>query len=212
MKVVAINGSPKSKGNTYHSFSILKEELEKQGIEMEIIHVGNKAIRGCIGCNRCAEVKTEECPTFPTDLVNETVQKMKQADGILIGSPVYYSGVAGTMKCFLDRAFYVGGVNGSLFKHKVGAAISSVRRTGGSATLDCLNHYFTISEMPLASSTYWSAIHGHTPGQIEEDAEGVQTLVNLAKNMAWLLKMREATKDTIPTPESEKVVRTNFIR
>ncbi|MGL4851294.1 MAG: flavodoxin family protein [Phocaeicola sp.] len=212
MKIIAINGSPKSKGNTFQSLSIMKEEFEKQGIEMEIIHVGNKPVRGCIGCNRCAEVQTEACPTFPTDLVNETVQKMKQADGIIIGSPVYYSGVAGTMKCFLDRAFYVAGVNGGLFKHKIGAAIASLRRSGGTATLDCLNHYFTISEMPLTSSTYWNAIHGHTPGQIEEDAEGVQTLVNLAKNMAWLLKMREATQETIPVPSSAKIIRTNFIR
>lgn len=212
MKVIAINGSPKSKGNTYHSLAIMGEEFAKQGIEMEILHVGHKAIHGCIGCNRCAELKNEQCPSFPNDIVNETVQKMKAADGIIIGSPVYYSGVAGTMKCFLDRAFYVGGVNGGLFKHKIGAAISVQRRTGGSSTLDCLNHYFTISEMPVASSTYWNAIHGHTPGEVEQDDEGVQTLVNLAKNMMWLVQMREATKEIISTPDSAKIARTNFIK
>lgn len=212
MKVIAINGSPKAKGNTYHSLAIMREELAKQGIEMELIHVGHKAIHGCIGCGKCAEVRNEQCPSFPGDLVNEAVQKMKHADGIILGSPVYYSGVAGTMKCFLDRAFYVAGVNGGLFRHKIGAAISALRRSGGSSTLDCLNHYFTITEMPVASSTYWNAIHGMTPGQVEQDEEGVQTLVNLAKNMAWLLKMREATKESIAAPDSSKILRTNFIR
>lgn len=212
MKIIAINGSPKSKGNTYHSLAIMGEELAKHGIEFEILHVGHKAIHGCIGCGRCAKLKNERCPSFPDDIVGEAVQKMKTADGIILGSPVYYSGVAGTMKCFIDRAFYVCGVNGGLLKHKIGAAISVQRRTGGSSTLDCLNHYFTISEMPIASSTYWNAIHGLAPGEVEQDEEGVQTLVNLAKNMAWLIKMREATRDSIATPDGTKVSRTNFIR
>ena len=212
MKVIAINGSPKAKGNTYHSLQIMGEEFAKQGIEMEIVHVGHKDIHGCIGCGKCGELKNEQCPSFPDDIVNEAVQKMKAADGIILASPVYYSGVAGTMKCFIDRAFYVGGVNGGLFKHKVGAALSVMRRTGGSSTLDCLNHYFTISEIPVASSTYWNAVHGMAPGEVEQDAEGVQTLVNLAKNMAWLVKMREATKDAVPSPDSVKAARTNFIR
>lgn len=212
MKIIAINGSPKSKGNTYHSLAIMGTELARHGIEMEIIHVGHKAIHGCIGCNRCAELKNEQCPSFPDYIVNEAVQKMKAGDGIILGSPVYYSGVAGTMKCFIDRAFYVCGVNGGLLNHKIGAAISVQRRTGGSSTIDCLNHYFTISEMPVASSTYWNSVHGLTSGEIEQDEEGVQTLINLAKNMAWLVKMREATKESIATPNSKKVARTNFIR
>lgn len=123
-----------------------------------------------------------------------------------------YCGAAGTMKCFIDRAFYVAGVNGGLFRHKVGAAISVQRRTGGSSTLDCLNHYFTISEMPVASSTYWSAIHGMAPGEVAQDEEGVQTLVNLAKNMAWLIKMKVETEETVSTPQTTKVARTNFVR
>lgn len=212
MKIIAINGSPKSKGNTYHSLAIMGEELAKYGIETEIIHVGHKSIHGCIGCNKCAELKNEQCPSFPNDIVNEVVQKMRSADGIILGSPVYYSGVAGTMKCFLDRAFYVCGVNDGLLKHKIGAAISVQRRTGGSSTIDCLNHYFTISEMPIASSTYWNAMHGLAPGEVEKDEEGIQTLVNLAKNMAWLMKMKEATKESIATPNSANVARTNFIR
>lgn len=212
MKITAINGSPKAQGNTYHSLAIMREEFVRQGIEMEIIHVGHKAIHGCIGCGRCAELKNEQCTSFSDDIVNEAVQKMKSADGIILASPVYYSGVAGTMKCFIDRAFYVGGVNGGLFKHKIGAAISVQRRTGGSSTLDCLNHYFTISEMPIATSTYWNAIHGLAPGEVEQDEEGVQTLRNLARNMAWLIKMRAETQCSIKTPDSLKVARTNFVR
>ncbi len=212
MKVIAINGSPKAKGNTYHSLAIMGEEFTRQGIEMEIVHVGHKAIHGCIGCGRCAELRTEQCVSFPDDIVNELVQRMKDADGIILASPVYYSGVAGTMKCCIDRAFYVAGVNGGLFRHKIGAAISVQRRTGGSSTLDCLNHYFSISEMPVASSSYWNAIHGQKPGEVEQDEEGVQTLLNLAKNMAWLLKMRHETETTIPKPDSKRGTRTNFIR
>lgn len=212
MKIIAINGSPKSKGNTYQSLAIMGEQFAKHGIEFEILHVGHKAIHGCIGCNRCAEMQIEKCPSFADDIVNESVQKLKHADGIILASPVYYSGVAGTMKCFLDRVFYVAGVNGGLLRHKIGAAVSVQRRTGGSSTLDCLNHYFTISEMPIASSTYWNAIHGAAPGEIMQDQEGVQTLVNLAKNMEWLLKMREATTKTIPTPDTTREARTNFVR
>ena len=212
MKVIAINGSPRAKGNTYQSLAIMGEEFAKQGVEFEILHVGHKAIHGCIGCGKCAEAKNEKCPTFPNDIVNEAVPKMKEADGIILASPVYYSGVAGTMKCFIDRAFYVGGVNGGLFKHKIGTSVSAQRRTGGSATLDCLNHYFTISEMPIASSTYWNAMHGMNPGEVSQDEEGVQTLVNLAKNMVWLMKMRETTREIVPTPDSVKAVRTNFVR
>lgn len=212
MKVIAINGSPRAKGNTYHSLMVLGDELQAQGIDFEILHIGHKAIHGCIGCAKCVEKRNETCPSFPDDVVNESVQKMKEADGIVLGSPVYYAGIAGTMKCFIDRAFYVAGSNSALFRHKIGAAITVQRRTGGSSSLDCLNHYFTISEMPLASSTYWTAIHGGAPGEVLQDEEGVQTLRNLAKNMAWLLKMREQTKESLSTPDTQKIARTSFIR
>lgn len=212
MKVIAINGSPRAKGNTYHSLKVLGDELMAQGIDFEILHIGHKAIHGCIGCGKCAEKRNQTCPSFPDDAVSESVQKMKQADGIVLASPVYYAGVAGTMKCFIDRAFYVAGSNSGLFRHKVGAAITVQRRTGGSSSLDCLNHYFTISEMPLAGSTYWNAIHGGAPGEVLQDEEGVQTLRNLARNMAWMIKMRQQTKDSLPVPDTQKVVRTNFIR
>mgnify|MGYP001407168333 FL=1 len=136
----------------------------------------------------------------------------KAADGLLIGSPVYYSGIAGTLKSFLDRLFYVSGSNGNLFRHKVGAAVIAVRRTGGSSTLDALNHYFTVTEMLIPGSSYWNIIHGRTSGEVEQDSEGKQALRVLAKNMAWLLKMKEATKDIITPPLQEKKEMMSFIR
>ena len=146
------------------------------------------------------------------DGVNEAIQKMKNADGIILASPVYYAGIAGTLKCFLDRAFYVAGSNGGLFRNKVGASVVAVRRTGGSFTFDNLNHYLLYSEMMIATSNYWNIIHGLTPGEVHEDAEGVQIMEVLGNNMAWQLKMREATKDIVPAPKQVKKVMTNFIR
>ena len=133
MKVVAINGSPNKEGNTYHALRMVGSKLEEKGIDFEIIHIGNKAIRGCLACGKCRENRNEKCVTT-TDSLNEWIQTMKMADGIIIGAPVHYAGIPGTMKSFLDRAFYVAGVNGGLFRHKVAAAVVAVRRTGGSAT------------------------------------------------------------------------------
>jgi multimeric flavodoxin WrbA len=211
MKVVAINGSPKKEGNTYHALMGVGRQLQANGIEFEIIHVGNKAVRGCIACGKCAKTKDEKC-SITTDPLNDWIQKMKVADGIIIGSPVHYAGISGTMKCFLDRAFYVAGSNGSLFRHKVGAAVVAVRRTGGSVTFDSLNHYLNYSEMIIATSNYWNITHGAAPGEALQDAEGVQIMDVLGKNMAWILKMREQTKDSIPEPERVSKVFTNFIR
>ena len=211
MKVVAINGSPKKEGNTYHALRMVGTQLEENGIEFEIIHIGNKAVRGCLACGNCAINKDEKCTTTG-DKLNDWIQIMKNADGIILGSPVYYAGIAGTMKCFLDRAFYVSGSNGGLFRHKVGAAVAAVRRTGGSVTFDSLNHYLTYSEMILATSNYWNVIHGRTPGEAEQDAEGTQIMSVLGNNMAWLLKMRDQTKDTLPSPAPVKKVATSFIR
>ena len=146
------------------------------------------------------------------DGVNDAIQKMKEADGIIIASPVFYAGIAGTMKCFLDRAFYVAGSNGGLFRNKVGASVVAVRRTGGSMTFDSLNHYILYSEMLIATSNYWNVIHGRTPGEVLQDEEGVQIMQVLAKNMAWQLKMREATKDSIPASAPTPKVMTNFVR
>jgi len=211
MKVVAINGSPKKEGNTYQALRIVGSKLEENGIEFEIIHVGNKLVRGCLACGKCSEMLNEKC-SITSDPLNEWVQSMKNADGIILGSPVHYAGIAGTMKSFLDRAFYVSSTNGGLFRNKVAAAIVAVRRTGGSVTFDNLNHYLTYSEMILATSNYWNIIHGRTPGEIEKDDEGVQIMEVLGNNMAWLLKMRDQTKETLPPPAPVKKVMTHFIR
>jgi len=147
-----------------------------------------------------------------SDPLNEWIPRIKEADGIIISSPVYFSGVAGTMKSFLDRLFYVSLSNGNFFRHKVGAAVVAVRRTGGSSTLDTLNHYLSYSEMMLANSSYWNIIHGTVPGDANQDLEGVQIMETLGENMAWQLKMREATKDSIPAPARKQKVMTSFIR
>ena len=211
MKVLAINGSPKKEGNTYHALKMVGDELLESGIEFEILHVGHKLIHGCIACGKCTENKDEKC-NIKTDDLNLWIQQMKEADGIILGSPVYCSGIAGTMKCFLDRLFYVSGANGNLLRHKVAAAVVAVRRTGGSSTLDGLYHYLTYAEMIVATSRYWNVIHGRTPNEVIQDGEGVQIMHVLGKNMAWLLKMKEATSGTIQAPVPEKKVTTNFIR
>ena len=161
MKVLAINGSPNKEGNTFHALTIVGSKLKEQDIEFEILHIGNKAVRGCMACGKCRETKDEKC-SVTTDPLNEWIQKMKAADGLILASPVHFSGIPGTMKSFLDRAFYVSSGNGNLFRHKVGAAVVAVRRSGGSSTFDSLNHYLMYCEMILATSNYWNIIHGRT--------------------------------------------------
>ncbi len=211
MKVIAINGSPHKEGNTFHALNMVGEELIAAGIEFEILHIGNKLIRGCLACGKCAINRDEKCNTT-TDDMNIWIQHVKAADGIILGSPVHYAGIAGTMKSFLDRLFFVSSTNGGLFRHKVGAAVAAVRRSGGSSTFDNLNHYLNYSEMILATSSYWNIIHGRIPGEVTQDGEGVQIMRVLGKNMAWLLKMKEATKDILEAPQKEMKVITNFIR
>ena len=211
MNVVAFNGSPKKEGNTFHALRMVGKELEAAGIEMEIIHVGNKKIRGCMACNMCGKNKDEKC-IFADDEVNEWIQAIKEADGILLGSPVHFSGVAGTMKAFLDRAFYVNGSNRNMFRHKVGASIAVVRRSGGIPTVDQLNKYIQYAEMVMPSANYWNVIHGTSPGDVFKDAEGIQIMKVLGKNMAWTLKNLEAGKDAVEEPERQRKVMTNFIR
>jgi multimeric flavodoxin WrbA len=211
VKTIAFNGSPNKKGNTYHALQMVIDELEKEGIETEILHVGNKAIRGCLACGQCAKKKNEQC-VQTEDEVNGWIQKMKEADGILLGSPVHFSAVGGTMKSFLDRAFYVTGVNDRMLRHKVGAAVVAVRRSGGLPTFNQLNNFLCYAEMMLPTSNYWNVIHGTRPGEATQDEEGKQIMRILGKNMAWLLKLVEHGVKTIPPPEKEGKTYMNFIR
>ena len=211
MKVIAINGSPKKEGNTFQALTMIGNELQTCGIDFEIIHVGHKLIHGCIACGKCGVNKDEEC-SIKTDDINKWIQKLKVADGIILGSPVYTSGIAGSMKCFLDRVFYVSGSNGNLFRHKVGASVVALRRSGGSATFDSMNHYLTNTEMIIATANYWNIIHGRNVGEVNQDLEGKQTMRVLGKNITWLLKMKEATRGLVEEPSQEQKVATNFIR
>jgi len=211
MKAIAINGSPKKEGNTYHALKIVLDELEKEGISGEIIHIGNKNIRGCLACGSCAKNKDEKC-IQSKDEVNGWIGRMKDADGILLGSPVYYADVAGTMKAFLDRAFYVSGANGNLLRHKVGASVVAVRRSGGLSAFHALNNYLMYSEMLIPTSNYWNVIHGARPGEAMQDEEGIQIMKVLGQNMAWLMKLLAHAKDNVPAPDKEKKRYMNFVR
>ena len=209
MKVIAINGSPHKKGNTYHALCMVIEELEKAGIETEIIDIGNKPIRGCIGCGKCRE-EVGMCHAFKDDGVNEAIEKIREADGIILGSPVHFAGISGVMKTFCDRLFYIAASTDDILYHKVGAAVVAVRRSGGIAAWDTLQKYLQYLQMLIATTNYWGVIHGLTPGEVLQDEEGMQIMHEMGKDMVWKLKQREASLDTAP-PQAEKV-RTNFIR
>lgn len=213
MKVVAINGSPKNNGNTAQLIDAIAQELAHEGITTEVMHIGNKTIRGCFGCGACAKNQDERCVAKDDAYVNECIQKMKEADGILIGTPVHFAGIAGTMKSFLDRAFYVSSANGGLFRKKVGASIVAVRRSGGVNTFDQMNHYLNYAEMIMPTANYWNVAHGRLPGEIHEDFEGMQIARVLGKNMAWTLKMMQLAKENnMPFPEREAKIMTSFVR
>ena len=206
MKVLLINGSPHAKGCTYTALNEVAAALEKQGIETEIFQVGSKPISGCLGCAGC--LKTGKCVI--DDVVNEFVEKAKDADGFVFGTPVHFASGSGAITSFMDRAFYG---KGAVYANKPAAAIMSCRRGGATATLDQLNKYFTISNMPIVSSQYWNMVHGNTPDEVCQDLEGLQTMRTLGLNMAWLLKCIEAGKAAgIELPQREAKVATNFIR
>ena len=205
MKVLLINGSPKSNGNTARSLEEMVTVFAQEGVETEIIHVGNKDIRGCLACMSC--FKTGKCVV--DDMVNECAKKFEECDGMVIASPVYYASANGTLISFLDRLFYSTRFDKRM---KVGASVAVARRGGCSATFDQLNKYFTISGMPVASSQYWNSVHGAMPGQVEEDAEGLQTMRTLAKNMSFLMKSIALGKEQFGLPEKEAPQHTNFIR
>lgn len=205
MKVLLINGSPNARGCTYTALSEVEQVLKQQGIDTEIIQVGNKDIRGCIGCRSCK--KTRKC-VFD-DIVNEVAPKFEECDGIVIGSPVYYASANGTLISFLDRLFYSTSSDKTM---KVGAAVVSARRGGCSATFDELNKYFTISGMPVVSSQYWNSVHGNTAEEVKKDEEGLQTMRTLGRNMAFLIKCIALGKQEFGLPEKEERIGTNFIR
>lgn len=211
MKVVAINGSPNEKGNTALALETVAEVLRTEGIETEILCLGKANIRACIGCRRCYELKNNTC-VFNDDCANEFIAKMIDADGIILASPTYFAGITGNMKGFLDRAFYVHAANGSLFRHKAGAAVTVARRAGATGAIDQLNKYLLYGEMILATSNYWDLAYGRAPGEAAKDPEGMQTMRVLAGNLAWILKLREAGRGTVAEPALESKEAYNFIR
>ena len=205
MKVLLLNGSPNVNGNTARALEEMIKVFNEEGVETELIHVGNKDIRGCCACQSC--YKTKQC-VFD-DMVNEVAKKFEVCDGMVVGSPVYYASANGTLTAFLDRLFYSTRFDKRM---KVGASVAVARRGGCSATFDQLNKYFTISGMPLASSQYWNSVHGALAGQVEQDLEGMQTMRTLAHNMSFLIKSIELGKEKFGLPEREKGQYTNFIR
>ena len=205
MKVLMINGSPRPNGNTAVALREMETIFKAEGIETETVQVGNKAIRGCIACGKCAE--KGKC-VFD-DAVNEIAPKFEACDGLVVGSPVYYASANATLVALLIRLFYSTTFDKTM---KVGAAVAVARRGGLSATFDELNKFFTISGMPVAASQYWNSVHGREPGQATQDAEGLQTMRTLARNMTFLMRSIELGKEKYGLPEREAPQRTNFIR
>ena len=205
MKVLMINGSPRPSGNTAVALREMEAIFKAEGIETEIVQVGNKAIRGCIACGKCAE--KGRC-VF-NDAVNEVAPKFEACDGLVVGSPVYYASANATLVAFLTRLFFSTPFDKTM---KVGAAVAVARRGGLSATFDELNKFFTISGIPVASSQYWNSVHGREPGQAAQDAEGLQTMRTLARNMTFLMRSIELGKERYGLPEREVPQRTHFIR
>ena len=205
MKVLMINGSPHSNGNTFTALQEMEKIFKEEGIATEIIHAGNQDIRGCIACYSCKD--KGRC--IFDDIVNEVAPKFEACDGLVVASPVYYASANATLIALLDRLFYSSHFDKTM---KVGASIACARRGGCSATFDELNKYFTISGMPIASSQYWNSIHGRTPGEAEKDEEGKQTMRTLAANMTFLMKSIALGKEQLGLPEKEERVATHFIR
>lgn len=204
MKVILINGSPKKNGNTFLALSEVATALNNNGVETEIISIGAKAIQGCIACQKCIELG--RC-VFKDDLYNRLRESLKEADGLVVGTPVYYAGPNGSLCAILDRLFYSAS---EFLSYKPAASVAVCRRGGATATFDRLNKYFTISNMPVVSSQYWNTVHGMMPGEAAQDAEGLQTMRTLGKNMAWLIKNIKQGGE--PVPEEETWIATNFIR
>lgn len=205
MKVLMINGSPNAKGNTYVALHEMEKVFAREGIETEILHIGNRDIRGCIACGQCA--KSGKC-VFD-DAVNEAAQKFQECDGLVVGSPVYYASANATLVAFLTRLFYSAHFDKTM---KVGAAVAAARRGGLTATYDELNKFFGIAGMPIASGQYWNGIHGAAAGEAEQDMEGLQMMRTLANNMTFLMRSIALGKEKYGVPERELFARMNFIR
>ena len=204
MKVIALNGSPHSDGVIAGGITVMKTELEKEGISVETIHVGDKNIRGCMDCRKCRNLG--HC-AIEGDPVSECFAKIKEADGLILGCPVYYGGMAGTFKCFLDRLFFPG----PKMKYKVGATVVSLRRTGGISTFHQLNNYLNLAQMIITPGVYWEVIHGNSQEELAHDEEGLQIMEIQGRNMAWLLKALEAGRKEYSPPPPVERKRTNFI-
>ena len=206
MKVLLVNGSPNGHGCTYTALKEIEKTLRAEGVETEMFYLGNKPIGGCLGCGACK--KLGKC--VQEDVVNKLLPKALEADGIVLGAPVHYASAAGQASCAFDRLFVMS--NGA-FANKLGAAVVSCRRGGATATFDQLNKYFTISNMPVVSGTYWNQVHGNTPDEVKQDLEGMQNMRAIGRNMAWLLKCIEAGKNAgVALPEEEEKIKTNYIR
>lgn len=208
MKVLLINGSPRQESNTLLALNEVTGALNAQGIETETVGLGLKPIRGCMACGACRHL--ENACIFEEDCVNEILEKAEAADGFVFGSPVYYASANGSLISLMDRLFYAGS---AAFRFKPAAAVAVARRAGTTATLDQINKYFQLAQMPIVSSCYWNEIHGRTPGEAAEDAEGLRIMRTLGNNMAWLLKCIEAGRQAgINVPTAEPPATTNFIR
>lgn len=209
MKVLLLNGSPHENGCTATALNEVGGALEREGVEAELLQLGNGPVQDCIGCLKCREL---DCAcVFNGDAVNEILQKARMADGFVFGTPVYYAHPTGRVLSALDRLFYAGGAKA--FAWKPGAAVASARRAGTTGSIDVLNKYFTIARMPVVSSSYWNGVHGNTPAEVRQDLEGMQTMRNLGRNMAWMLHCIACGKEHgIVPPETESGTRTNFIR
>ncbi len=205
MKVIAINGSPRKAGNTAQSFAVMAPIFEAAGIEFEILHIGNKPIAGCIACDRCDQLDGK-C-VLDGDIHNKLCQQVAQADGVLFGAPVYYAGIAGGMKCFMDRFFRTNAKN---LAFKPVAGICALRRSGGVETFNQLNNYFSLSRSLVVPTFYWSAFHGAAAGEVQQDLEAMDCAKEIATNMCWMLKMLESS--TVEKPTVTQPARTNFIR
>lgn len=208
MKVLLVNGSPHEKGCTYTALSEVERILQEEGLDTEIFHIGTKSISGCLACGSCR--KTGRCVI--SDSVNEFLEKAKDADGFVFGSPVHYAAMGGAMTSFMDRAFYAA-IGSDMFYLKPGACVVSARRAGTTAAFDQFIKYLTIREMPVISSQYWNVVHGNTPDEVKQDLEGMQIMRTLARNMAWFLRCKEAAEQAgVALPQKEQRVATNFIR